>query len=129
MSNVAESVNSLIVQTSGGILAIWGGALFFFVKFLKWCGEKIAEGANNDLIAKMMPTIEDHLDEKLLKFEGVLEDVNDIKNSLHNYREKKHEIEGENESLKQLIINSDQEGLKELKNFLIRRELKNAEEK
>ena len=82
MGRITNSINKLIVDTSGGIVAFWGIITYFVIKILRWCGSKISEGAIKDTVDKMvdkiLPIIKIQIDEKFKKIE---DDVHEIKNS------------------------------------------------
>jgi hypothetical protein len=115
MDKITDAINNLIISTSGGILALWGAFCWFFVKFLRWCGEKIAQGANTDLVNRLMPSIKMYLDEKLKTLRDDLDkDISEIKKGLGMYKSKKHDLEGENANLVAALKSGDKELIKEL---------------
>lgn len=104
-----------------GALAL---AIFRYVgKFLEWCGRKIAEGANKDLIRKLMPSVAEYFEENMKKFKDeiifpIVDELNHLKNSVEKYKSVKHDIETENKYLKQAIKDGDQELLKIIQDYL-----------
>jgi len=126
MESITETINQLIIKTSGGILFLWLAILFYSTKILKWCGKKIAEGANKDLVEKLMPSIakyvedkiKDFKDETVEKIEKVSSELEEVKSFFNSYRDAKHNIETENKYLKQAIRDNDEELLKVIKDFL-----------
>jgi hypothetical protein len=82
---------------------------------LRWCGEKIAQGANTDLVDRLMPSIKTYLDEKLKTLRDDLDkDISEIKKGLGMYKSKKHDLEGENANLVAALKSGDKEIFKEL---------------
>lgn len=126
MESITETINNLIIRTSGGILFIWLAILLYSTKILKWCGKKIAEGANNDLVKKLMPSIAEYVEntietfkkETVNKIEKVSLELEEMKKFFNAYRDTKHNIETENKYLKQAIKDNDEELLKVIHNFL-----------
>lgn len=123
MEAITESLNNLIVKTSGGILFIWLAILLYSKRALEWCGRKIAEGANKDLVKKLMPSIAEYVEQKIVEFKKdtiapLTADLQEVKNSLSKYRNAKHNIETENEYLKQMIKEDDQELIKVIRDYL-----------
>lgn len=120
MNSITETINNLIIKTSGGILFLWLAVFFYAGKILKWCGKKIAEGANNDLVNKLMPSIAKYVEEKIDDFkkqtiQELKADLDEVKKALTEYREEKHNLEGENKNLKEAIKLGDPELLNALK--------------
>lgn len=115
MDKIYQSISQLIIDTGGGILILWLGAALILKKVLRWCGTKIAEGANNDLVAKLMPQLEAKFDDKLSNF------ASELRKEISPYKEKKHKIEGELEALKEAIIANDLEVLSALRIIFIKR--------
>lgn len=123
MEAISESINNLIIKTSGGILFIWLAILLYSKKALEWCGRKIAEGANKDLIKKLMPSIAEYVEQKIAEFKKdtiatLSGELQEVKNSLNKYRDVKHNIETENKYLKQMIKEDDQELIKVIRDYL-----------
>lgn len=116
METITETINGLIVKTSGGILFIWLAVLLYSSKALKWCGRKIAEGANKDLIDKLMPSIAEYVEDKLEEFKQ--DAILPLKQALDQYRLKKHNIGAENEYLKSMIKDNDQELIEVIRKYL-----------
>lgn len=99
MDKIYSTINQLIIETSGGVLVIWVASLYFLKKALRWCGTKIAEGANNDLIAKLLPQLESKFDLKFKNFKNEIHDdfvqkLEKLEDSIAAYKSKKHNSEG-----------------------------------
>jgi len=127
MEAISESINNLIIKTSGGILFIWLAVLLYSKKALEWCGRKIAEGANKDLVKKLMPSIAEYVEQKIAEFKKdtiatLTSELQEVKNSLNKYRDVKHNIETENKYLKQMIKEDDQELIKVIRDYLHEKE-------
>jgi hypothetical protein len=127
MEAISESINNLIIKTSGGILFIWFAILLYSKKALEWCGRKIAEGANKDLVEKLMPSIVRYVEEKIKEFKDdtintLSNELNEVKKSVETYKAKKHNIETENKYLKQIIKEDDQELVKIIQEYLNEKE-------
>tara|TARA_R110000868_G_scaffold17344_1_gene76351 strand:+ start:29664 stop:30056 length:393 start_codon:yes stop_codon:yes gene_type:complete len=123
MDQIAKTINNIIVDTYGGILIIWFPISYFFIRFLRWCGEKIAQGANSDLVDKLMPSIQKEVNEKLTQLEKKIEDtfgkdIIEIKAALKIYQSRKHFLEGENQCLKEVVKDGDEELLRDLQSLL-----------
>lgn len=99
--------------------AIAFATLRYIGKLLTWCGRKIAEGANKDLIKKLMPSIAEYVEGKIREFKDELtKDLMDVKMAVEEYRKVKHDIETENKYLKNAIEEDDKELLEIIKNHL-----------
>jgi len=123
MDAITESINHLIIKTSGGILFLWLAVFFYAGKILKWCGRKIAEGANKDLVEKLMPSIGQYVEGKIKEFRDdtintLSVELSQVKKSVEEYRNVKHNIETENKYLKQIIQEDDQELIKVIREYL-----------
>jgi len=123
VNNITDSINALIIKTSGGILFLWLAIFFYAGKILKWCGRKIAEGANKDLIEKLMPSIAEYVEGKIKEFRNdtiatLTTELLQLKKSVEEYRSVKHNIETENKYFKQMIQNNDQELIKVIREYL-----------
>ena len=126
MDEIFNTINSLILKTAGGLIALWGLAGYALVKigtFLSGCA---ADGAINKALTKMMPLVKSQFK---IEFESIKEDVSqlkgevgDLKSSIEKYRKVKHDIETENQYLAEAIISKDEEMLEEFKQILIKRE-------
>tara|TARA_R110000868_G_scaffold127110_1_gene334545 strand:- start:126 stop:506 length:381 start_codon:yes stop_codon:yes gene_type:complete len=115
MGKISESINNLIISTSGGILILWAACGWFLIRFLRWCGEKIAQGANTDLVNRLMPSIKTYLDEKMKALRDDLDkDICEIKKGLGMYRVKKHDLEGENANLIEALKSNDPKLMREV---------------
>jgi len=65
MDKTSDTFGEIAFQVYGAaILAV----LFYLGKILKWCGRKIAEGANKDLVEKLMPSIAQYVESKIKEF-------------------------------------------------------------
>lgn len=117
MDKIFDAISNVITETAGGLLAFWAAMAYFFVKFLKWCGAKIAEGANNDLVKKITPYFDKWLSDKL---EPIQKEMAEIKESLASYKKIKHSLESERDHLIQVIIEDDEELTQEVRNLLIK---------
>ena len=128
MGSITETINNLIIKTSGGILFLWLAVFFYAGKILKWCGKKIAEGANNDLVNKLMPSIAKYVEEKIEDFkkqtiQELKVDLEEVKKALTEYKKEKHNLDGENKTLKEVIKLGDPELINALK-YVIENEKK-----
>lgn len=123
METITESINNLIVKTSGGILIFWMAGLVYFGKILNWCGKKIAEGANKDLIKQLMPSIAEYVEKKIEEFKNetiatLSNELTEVKKLVEEYKKVKHNIETENKYLRSAIKESDVELLSVIKDYL-----------
>lgn len=123
MSSITETINDLIIKTSGGILFLWLAIFFYAKKVFMWCGRKIAEGANKDLVDKLMPSIAKYVEDKIKEFKDdtiktLSSELAEVKKSVEEYKNVKHNIETENRYLKQIIKENDQELLELIKRHL-----------
>lgn len=123
MEKITDSINALIIKTSGGILFLWLAIFFYAGKILKWCGRKIAEGANKDLVEKLMPSIAEYVEVKIKEFRDdtintLTTELLHLKKSVEEYRNVKHNIETENKCFKQMIQDDDQELIKVIREYL-----------
>ena len=126
MDEILDSINSLILKTAGGLIAIWGVAVYALVKIATFLGGCMAEGAINKALTKMMPLVKSQFK---IEFESIKEDVaqlkeevGDLKSSIEKYRKVKHDIESENQYLAEALISKDEEMLEEFRQILIKRE-------
>lgn len=126
MDEILDSINSLILKTAGGLIAIWGVAVYALVKIATFLGGCMAEGAINKALTKMMPLVKSQFK---IEFESIKEDVaqlkeevGDLKSSIEKYRKVKHDIETENQYLAEALISKDEEMLEEFRQILIKRE-------
>ena len=126
MDEILDSINSLILKTAGGLIAIWGVAVYALVKIATFLGGCMAEGAINKALTKMMPLVKYQFK---IEFESIKEDVSqlkeevgDLKSSIEKYRKVKHDIESENQYLAEALISKDEEMLEEFRQILIKRE-------
>jgi len=126
MDEILDSINSLILKTAGGLIALWGVAVYGLVKIATFLGGCAAEGAINKALSKMVPLVKAQF---LIEFESIKEDVSqlkgevgDLKSSIEKYRKVKHDIETENQYLTEALISKDEEMLEEFKQILIKRE-------
>ena len=108
---IGHSINQLIIDSWGGLLAFWTIIALTLGKFFSFVGKCAAKGLIGELVAAMVPTLEAKMEEKLKP----------IRDALHIYKEEKHKVEGELKSIKEVIAKDDKEILKELR-ILIRRE-------
>jgi len=126
MDEILDSINSLILKTAGGLLALWGIAVYGIVKAATFLGGCAAEGAINKALSKMVPLVKSQFK---IEFESIKEDVSqlkeevgELKSSIANYRKVKHDIETENQYLADALISKDEEMLDEFREILIKRE-------
>ena len=126
MDEILDSINSLILKTAGGLIALWGVAVYALVKIATFLGGCMAEGAINKALSKMMPLVKSQFK---IEFESIKEDVSqlteevgDLKSSIEKYRKVKHDIETENQYLAEALISKDEEMLEEFRQILIKRE-------
>jgi hypothetical protein len=113
MDQIFGTLNKLIIDTSGGVLVVWSAGVVFFVKFLKYCGSKIAEGANGDLIKKLMPDVQKFITDIVGALESKLDSkLEKIENRMDMYdsqRAEKHNAKGKYDSLIDALKSGDQE--------------------
>tara|TARA_R110000868_G_scaffold1103_1_gene8401 strand:+ start:2530 stop:2928 length:399 start_codon:yes stop_codon:yes gene_type:complete len=126
MDEILDSINSLILKTAGGLIALWGVAVYALVKIATFLGGCAAEGAINKALTKMMPLVKYQFK---IEFESIKIDVSqltgevgDLKSSIEKYRKVKHDIESENQYLAEALISKDEEMLEEFRQILIKRE-------
>jgi len=122
MENIANSINSLIVKTYGGLIAFWLTIVYMLVKLLVFLGGCMAEGAINKGMVKIIPIVKA---EFKTEFDTLKKEINDVKKSFKSYQDEKHEIEGENKNLKEAICLDDPELLKTLKKTIEKKLIKN----
>lgn len=108
---IGHSINQLIIESWGGLLAFWTVIVLTLGKFFSFIGKCAAKGLISELVAAIVPTFENKMEEKLKP----------IRDALSIYKEEKHAVEGELKSIKEVILSDDKEILKELR-ILIRRE-------
>jgi hypothetical protein len=117
MDEILDSVNSLILKTAGGLIALWGLVVYGLVKIAAFLGGCMAEGAINKGMIKIIPIVKA---EFRTEFDSLKKEINDIKRSFKSYKDEKHELEGENKSLKEAILLDDPELFKTLKLTILR---------
>ncbi len=117
MDEILDSINSLILKTSGGLIAFWLLVSYFFVQGFKFLGGCMAEGAINKGIAKIIPIVKA---EFKVEFDSIKEDMDDLKKGLAIYKEEKHSLQGENSNLKEAIVLNDPELLSQLKKTILK---------
>lgn len=125
MDEIFDTVNSLILKTAGGLIALWGLAVYALVKIATFLGGCAAEGAINKALTKMVPLVKSQFK---IEFESIKEDVahlkeevGELKSSIEKYRKVKHDIETENQYLAEVLISKDEEILDEFREILIKR--------
>lgn len=120
MDKPIDTFGDIALQVYGAVtLAV----LFYLGKILKWCGRKIAEGANKDLVEKLMPSIAEYVEGKIKEFKDdtiktLTAELSQVKKSVEEYRNVKHNIETENKYLKQILKEDDQELIKIIQQHL-----------
>lgn len=120
MDKTVDTFGEISLQVYGAItLAV----VFYLGKILKWCGRKIAEGANKDLVEKLMPSIAEYVEGKIKEFKNdtirtLTSELAEVKKSVEEYRTVKHNIETENKYFKQMIKENDQELIKIIRDHL-----------
>lgn len=126
MDEILDTINSLILKTAGGLIAMWGLAVYGLVKIATFFGGCAAEGAINKALTKMVPLVKS---EFKIEFESIKEEVTHLKeevthlkSSVESYKKVKHDIEAENQYLGEALISKDEEMLKEFREILIKRE-------
>jgi len=126
MDEIFDTINSLILKTAGGLIAMWGLAVYALVKIATFLGGCAAEGAINKALTKMVPLVKSQFK---IEFESIKQDVTqlkeevtELKSSIEKYRKVKHDIETENQYLGEALISKDEEMLKEFREILIKRE-------
>lgn len=113
MDDILDSLNSLIIKTSGGVVAFWATLGYFSLKFLRYCGAKISEGSINDFIKKLFPKIEKMVTELFSSFENKM-DIRflGIENRLNMHEQEKrhkHTVKSQYESLLDAVQRDDKE--------------------
>jgi cell shape-determining protein MreC len=114
MENIANSINSLIVKTYGGLIAFWLAIVYMIVKLLVFLGGCMAEGAINRGIIKIIPIVKA---EFKAEFDTLKKEINDVKKSFKSYQDEKHKIENECKLYKSVILSEDMEAQLEIKKF------------
>jgi hypothetical protein len=126
MDEILDSINSLILKTAGGLIALWGLIVYGLVKIVGFLGACAAEGAINKGLAKMIPAVKSEFKKEFEFIKGdvsqLKEEVVELKFSIGNYRKVKHDIETENQYLADALISKDEEMLDEFREILIKRE-------
>lgn len=118
MNQISETINKLITDTYGGVIIFWIALFKILDSSLKWAGKKIAEGANNDFIKKLMPDIEKKLNERLQEIENKLElKLEDLKHSVETYKNKKHNLENDHSLMLRAILDKDEDSLELIRKF------------
>jgi len=120
MDKPIDTFSDIALQVYGAITL---AALFYLGKILKWCGRKIAEGANKDLVEKLMPSIAEYVESKIKEFKDdtirtLTSELAEVKKSVEKYKNVKHNIETENKYLKQMIQENDEELIKIIREHL-----------
>ena len=126
MGEIFNTINSLIeLKTAGGLIAMWGLAVYALVKIATFLGVCAAEGAINKALTKMMPLVKSQFK---IEFESIKEDVmqlkqevTELKSSVESYRKVKHDIQTENEYFTEAIISKDEDMLNQFQEILIKR--------
>ena len=72
MDEIFNTINSLILKTAGGLIAMWGLAVYALVKIATFLGGCAAEGAINKALTKMVPLVKSQFK---IEFESIKEDV------------------------------------------------------
>lgn len=112
MEQISTTINKLITDTYGGVIIFWFALFKVLNEFLKYAGKKIAEGANNDFIKKLMPDIEKKLNERLQEIENKIElKLEDLKHSVNAYKDRKHNLENEYSIMLRAILDKDEDSL------------------
>ncbi len=123
MDDIFESINGLIVKTYGGLVVFWSIIAYVLVKFLTFLGGCMAEGAINKGMLKIIPIVKA---EFKTEFDTLKKEINDIKKSFKSYQNEKHELEGENKSLKEAILLDDPKLFKALKSTILKQQNERA---
>lgn len=118
MGKLEESINKLVIDTWGGLIAFWTLIVAVFYKFFMFLGECMAEGVATKQTNKMMPVIKEQIKEEIAPLK---QDVCDLKKLIPEYKKEKHSIDGQLKQIKRVIADDDKEILKELK-ILIKKE-------
>lgn len=109
MESISQSINKLLVDTYGGIIVLWIIFIRLGTELCRWAGKKIAEGANNDFIRKLMPTVEEKLDQKFSIVERKIEEkFEKIEQSLAPYKNEKHNLENDRKIMLRAILEKDE---------------------
>jgi SMC interacting uncharacterized protein involved in chromosome segregation len=116
-----------LINDSYAILALIFIAISAYLKqFLCWCGRKVAEGAINDFIEKLMPKLEEKIDRKFKPLRDEIKsmdrDIKQLKEIFPAYQGEKHFVEGELRQLKDAIMNEDEEALEVIRKHYAEKE-------
>jgi len=123
MDKLSDTINKLIIDTWGGLVALWTLVVAISFKFFMFLGECMAAGAAKKGVDAAMPEILKAIKEEVAPLK---QDISLLKSLLPEYKIKKHTLEGELKSIKQVIIDDDREILEELKK-LIQKENENKQ--
>lgn len=107
MNKITETINSLIIDTWGGLLALWAAVVLFFSKLFYFIGQCAARGLVDKLVDSLMPRITKEIEAETAP----------IKDALKIYKEKKHKADNELNILRGAIVHNDTEYLQELRVF------------
>lgn len=126
MDQIFNTINSLILKTAGGLIAMWGLAVYALVKIARFLGGCAAEGAINRALTKMVPLVKSQFK---IEFESIKEqvlqlkeEVTELKSSVESYKKVKHDIQTENQYYTEALISKDEDMLNEFREILIKRE-------
>lgn len=125
MDGIFDSINSLILKTAGGLIALWGVVVYGLIKIATFLGGCAAEGAINKALSKMVPLVKSQFK---IEFESIKEDVGflkeevtELKSSVELYRKVKHDIETENQYFSEALVSNDKEMLEQFREILVKR--------
>lgn len=110
MESISQSINKLLVDTYGGIIIVFIIVARYSGDIFRWAGKKLAEGAINDFIKKLMPTVEEKLDQKFSLVERKIEErFEKIEQSLKPYKDEKHNLENDRKIMLRAILDEDKD--------------------
>jgi len=125
MDEILDTVNSLILKTAGGLIALWGLIGYGLVKIFGFLGGCAFEGAISKGLEKMIPAVKSEFKKEFEFIKGdvseLKEEIGELKSSIGSYRKVKHDIETENKYFVDALISKDEEMLDEFREILIKR--------
>lgn len=135
MSNILDTINSLIIKSNGGLLFFWAAITALFIKavtkIFMVLGGFVASGAIEAAIKSIMPLVKNMFEQEFASLRQELREVkNDVselrnfKSVLDTYKRRAHTLEGENKNLKEVIKNKDFQIIEELSKYLKQNEKK-----
>ncbi|MBM5782934.1 MAG: hypothetical protein FJ368_05900 [Pelagibacterales bacterium] len=135
MSNILDTINSLIIKSNGGLLFFWAAITALIIKAvtktLMVLGGFVASGAIEAAIKSIMPMVKnmfaqefDSLRQELREVKNDVSELKALKSVLDTYKKRAHTLEGENKNLKEVIKNKDYNIIEEISKMLKQNEKK-----